>query len=237
MAACQQNFQHAQELQKQAHNKAVKPQSYAPGNKVWLSSKHLKTKRNRKLKAKFLDFFQVLHLVGKQAYKLELPKKWKIHDIFHVSLLERDTTKRGWVNDMQLEFKADNNKEYEIDGIWDSVVYAKESAGQLPGLYYLVLWKGYPEKENTWEPALAIQHLWKFVTVYHKDNPEKQTATSDPVDMAPPIAKPSALLRPIAKPTTVPKQGRPTEPTTAPTKKRGWPARSTTTTTKGAKKS
>ncbi len=30
----------------------------------------------------------VLHLVGKQAYKIELPKKWGIYDIFYVSLLE-----------------------------------------------------------------------------------------------------------------------------------------------------
>ena len=75
MIVCQQNLYHAQELQKQAHNKSVKPWNYAPGNKVWLSSKHLKTKRNRKLKAKFLGLFQVLHPIGKQAYKLELPKK------------------------------------------------------------------------------------------------------------------------------------------------------------------
>ena len=75
MAVCQQNLHHAQELQKQAHNKGVKSQSYALGNKVWLSSKHLKTKQNRKLEVKFLSFFQVLHPVGKQAYKLELPKK------------------------------------------------------------------------------------------------------------------------------------------------------------------
>ena len=65
MAACQQNLHHTQELQNQAHNKSVKPQSYTPGNKVWLSSKHLKTKQNRKLEAKFLSLFRVLHPVGK----------------------------------------------------------------------------------------------------------------------------------------------------------------------------
>ena len=142
MAACQQNLNHAQELQKQAHNKDVKPWSYAPGDKVWLSSKHLKTKRNRKLKAKFLDLFWVLHPVGKKAYKLKLPKKWRIHNVFYISLLGQDNTKKGQVNNMQLdfEFEAGNNKGYEVDGIWDSTVYAKESVTrQLPGLYYLVL--------------------------------------------------------------------------------------------------
>ena len=75
MAICQQNLYHAYELQKQTHDQRVKPWSYAPGDKVWLSSKDLKTKRNCKLEAKFLGPFWVLHPVGKQAYKLELPKK------------------------------------------------------------------------------------------------------------------------------------------------------------------
>ena len=39
---------------------------------------------------------------------------------------------------MQLEFEASDNKEYKIDDIWDSAIYAKESVEQLPGLYYLV---------------------------------------------------------------------------------------------------
>ena len=65
MAVCQQNLHHAQELQKRAHDKGVKPRSYAPGDKVWLSSKHLRTKRNHKLEAKFLGLFWVLYPVGK----------------------------------------------------------------------------------------------------------------------------------------------------------------------------
>ena len=46
MTVCWENLYHAQELQKRAHNKGVKPRSYAPGNKVWLNSKYIKTKRN-----------------------------------------------------------------------------------------------------------------------------------------------------------------------------------------------
>ena len=99
----------------------------------------------------------MLHPIGKQAYKLKLPKKWRIHDIFHVLMLEQYTIKKGQVNDMQLEFEAGNNKEYKVDGIWDSAIYAKESTiGQLPRLYYLVFWKSYPKEENTCEPTLAI---------------------------------------------------------------------------------
>ncbi len=88
MEVCCQNLLHAQKLQKRAHDKGVKSYSYAPGKKVWLNSKCINTKRNKKLRSKFFGLFQVLYAIGKQAYKLELSTKWKIHDIFHVSLQE-----------------------------------------------------------------------------------------------------------------------------------------------------
>ena len=72
---CRENLHHAQKIRKQAHNKGIKPRSYIPGDKIWLNSKYIKTKRNRKLEAKFFGPFRVLHPVGKQAYKLELPRK------------------------------------------------------------------------------------------------------------------------------------------------------------------
>ena len=78
--------------------------------------------------------------MGKQVYKLELPKKWRIHDIFHVSLLEQDTTRKERVDETtQLEFEAGDDEEYKVEEIRDSAVYAMESeAGHLLRLYYLV---------------------------------------------------------------------------------------------------
>ena len=57
MIICWKNLYHAQELQKWAYNKGVKPRSYAPGKKVWLNSKYIKAKCNRKLEAKFFGPF------------------------------------------------------------------------------------------------------------------------------------------------------------------------------------
>lgn len=77
-----------------------------PGKKVRLNSKYVKTKQNRKLKAKFFDPVRVLRPVGKQAYKLELPKKLRIHYVSYVSLPEQDITRKGWVEETRLELKA-----------------------------------------------------------------------------------------------------------------------------------
>ena len=68
-------------------------------------------------------------------------------------LLEQDNTKKGQMDEKtaeQLEFEAGgNNKEYEMEGICDSVVYAKElEAGHLPGFYNLLSCKSYPEDKN-----------------------------------------------------------------------------------------
>ena len=157
MIICQKNLHHAQELQKRAHDKGIKPWSYSFGEKVWLNSKYIKTKRNKKLEAKFFGPFQVLYPVGKQAYKLELPKKWGICDVFYMSLLEQDTTRKER-DDNAVELDAGNNSgEYKVEAIRDSAVYARESeSGHLSGLSYLVLWKEYPEEENTWGPTSAV---------------------------------------------------------------------------------
>ena len=40
---------------------------------------------------------------------------------------------------MEFDVSDDESGEYEVEVIWDSAVYAKESkSGHLPGFYYLV---------------------------------------------------------------------------------------------------
>ena len=136
MTVCRENLHHAHKLQKRDHNKGVKPKSYAPGDKVWLNNKYLKTKQNRKLEAKFLEPFWVIHLIGKQAYKLEFLKKW-IHNVFHMSLLKKDITRKEQVDKkiLKLDSRNKDNQEYKVEAIRDSTVYAKELESHLSGFY------------------------------------------------------------------------------------------------------
>ena len=71
---CQQNLLHAQKLQKRAHDKSVKLQSYASERKFdWIAntSKQSKIKNSRP----FFGLSRIIYLVRKQAYKLDLHTK------------------------------------------------------------------------------------------------------------------------------------------------------------------
>ena len=76
-----------------------------------------------------------------------------------MSLLEQDTIRKGRLDDENVaELNAGNeSEEYKVKAIWDSKVYMKESElGHLPGLYYLVSWKRYPEEKNIWRLASTV---------------------------------------------------------------------------------
>ena len=104
-----------------------------------LNNKYIKTKQNRKLKTKFFEPFKVLHPVEKQVYKLEISQNWKIHDVFHILLLEQETTMKGQVEEIQLELNVGDGEDYKVEAIWDSTVYTKESeSDHLLGFNYLV---------------------------------------------------------------------------------------------------
>lgn len=78
--------------------------------------------------------------------------------MFNMSLLERDTTGKGQVDENVTELEAGNTKKYEIETIRDNAVYTIESNGHLPRFFYLVFWKGYLEEENFQKPSSAVQY-------------------------------------------------------------------------------
>ena len=64
-----------------------------------------------------------------------------MHNVFHMSLLEQDNTKKERVDKRvtKLELEAGDSKKYKVEAIWDSAVYASElELDKLPGLYHLV---------------------------------------------------------------------------------------------------
>ncbi|MBW0511273.1 hypothetical protein O181_050988 [Austropuccinia psidii MF-1] len=70
-------------------NRAIPP-DFQPGDKVWLASKNIKTRRpTKKLSERWLGPFEVLKKIGSHAYHLKLPQQWKsVHSVFHLFLLE-----------------------------------------------------------------------------------------------------------------------------------------------------
>ncbi len=90
-----------------------------------------------------------------------------------MSLLDKDTIKKGRVNnalpELKKKFEAKDNKEYKVKAIIDSVVYNKKTSNQMPGLDYLVLWKNYHKEISTWELLTAVMHLRKLINTFYKN--------------------------------------------------------------------
>jgi len=81
----------AQHTLEQAQQQLIKETKYRPfseGDKVWLEGTHLKLPYDTiKLAPRWYRPFKVAAKILDVAYQLKLPDTWKIHNVFHVSLL------------------------------------------------------------------------------------------------------------------------------------------------------
>jgi hypothetical protein len=139
------NLKHAQNTQAHYYDVNHKRIEFNPGDKVWLLSTNIRTERpSKKLDWKRLGPFTVVKKIGLQAYQLRLPKSMKVHDVFHVSLLEpyHESTIPNRVPPPPPPVVVDDHQEFEVEEILDSKRVRKT-------LQYLVKWKGYPVSENS----------------------------------------------------------------------------------------
>jgi transposase InsO family protein len=164
--AAARRWRSAQEEQAKYHNQRRTPRSYNVGDLVLLSTKNLKLRLpSRKMSPRFEGPFRVLEAIGAQAYRLALPQEYsRIHDVFHVSLLEpwhdrheQDATAER----MPVALEVNGGEEYEIE----KVLSARKRKGTNQ---YLVQWKGWPSNYDSWEPEDHLQHAKDLVEEYWK---------------------------------------------------------------------
>jgi hypothetical protein len=85
--------QAAQEVQHKVQETWIKDKPrfkpFGIGESVWLEGTNLKLPANLTSKLSLRQYgpFKVVAIISPIAYKIELPSHWKIHDIFHASLL------------------------------------------------------------------------------------------------------------------------------------------------------
>ena len=84
---------------------------------------------------------------------MEIPKHWKIHNVFHANLITpyKETELHGPNYTRPPPDLVDGEEEYEVEKIIDM-----KQMGRGRKTYYLVKWKGYPTSDNSWEPQENI---------------------------------------------------------------------------------
>jgi len=167
----------ARQSQAEYYNRSHQEKFFRPGDQVMMSTKHLALTRPKKgLSPKYLGPLEVIEPVGKNAYRLRLPDKWRIHDVVNITQLE------DWVErpegDLDVASQPQNNlpeevsrtQEWEVEAVvdrqWDS------EKGEL---YYLVRWEGDwpPDQKETWEPASHLRNAADLVDSYDKSYPRE----------------------------------------------------------------
>ena len=60
---------------------------FKKGQMVWLDTRHLKMNYHKKMAPKWEEPFKIEEVLGPVTYQLKLPESWKIHKVFHATLL------------------------------------------------------------------------------------------------------------------------------------------------------
>jgi hypothetical protein len=134
----------------QALNRVVQKQPtptprFTKGQKVWLDAKNLMLPYGTiKLVPKRHRPFKIKEVRSPVVYQLTLPSQWKIHPVFHVSLLtpytETDEHGPNYIRPPPDIIKGE--EQHEVEAI-------RSHQYQGHKIQYLIKWKGYLESNNT----------------------------------------------------------------------------------------
>ena len=93
---------------------------YQLGDKVWLEGRNLTTTHpTAKLAPRRYGPFPITRVISRTSYQLKIPPQWKIHDIFHATLLTpyKETTLNGRQSQEPAPELIDGQLEWEVEQI------------------------------------------------------------------------------------------------------------------------
>jgi Chromo (CHRromatin Organisation MOdifier) domain len=147
-------------------NKKRKHIEFPIGSQVKISTKnfHYKTQvPSKKLLPKWMGPYDVIAQVNPVTYRLKLPDNFKIHDVFHVSLLQPYRWD-GVTVPPPPHVLEDGTFLYDVDTILGHRENKKGVATS-----YLVRWLGYHAAETDWEPPSSFVDCPQLLTDYWKN--------------------------------------------------------------------
>jgi len=167
-------------MKKYHDREATEQPSIEVGDLVMLNAKNIPTKRpSKKLSLKLYGPLKVLEKKESRAYKLEISPRWKIHPVFHVSLLEPYRASKRLNREQPPRDPEDleGDLEWEVEKIIKSEIISSTRKVQgrnkpMKELQYFVKWKGCAEDDNTWEPPKGMKNAQEEVESFARENPE-----------------------------------------------------------------
>jgi hypothetical protein len=105
--------------------------------------------------------FEIEEVLGPVSYRLKLPKSWKIHNVFHATLLRPYAENEIYGNNYPRPPPEllEGEEVYEVE----SIIRHK---GRGRSIQYYVKWKGYPITDATWEPESSFSDDGEILEQY-----------------------------------------------------------------------
>jgi hypothetical protein len=146
--------------------------AYQIGDEVFIDARHWKTLRpSKKLDWKNAGPYKITQVVSSHAYRLELPKSIKVHDVFPTTKLRPGPTLTealpGQIQDPPPPVEVEGEEEFAVERILDSRFNRRRRRFE-----YLVRWIGYPDDETTWEPVEHVSQT-QALDIFHQQHPDR----------------------------------------------------------------
>ncbi len=153
MEKARKNIEQAQQRQKKYADSKRIDTEFEVGDLVMIDAGFIKLaikKKLKKLTQKYIGPYPICRKLSELNYEVELPKKYKIHNVFHIEKLKKYVS-----NGEELKLPEpdiiNDVEEYEVEQILDQKkVRGKE--------YFLVKWKNYTHEHDSWEPVKNLEN-------------------------------------------------------------------------------